>query len=235
MGRIEKLATKSYRRLVPCLSRTGGGTVMATLFIPATMNYTIAALFGFIGGVIGLLLMVGIVYVINIILVFKKQRDEVDSKLDNTLEEKNTIKTELINVHTEVTKLKEERDALIQQSSILKFASHTYIPESYIHGRIIYILDLIAPGARPVIQKRTIEDCEIRGPAMIGFLGTCNLDNLTFDGDRNSIFVEVGLNKPLLGVIGLEDCNVRRCRLVAIGIIGVRQQIAQMEKAFNPP
>ena len=51
----------------------------------------------------------------------------------------------------------------------------------------------------------------------------------------NSLFVEVEENKPLLGIIGLENCTIRRCRFVAIGVIGVKQQIEQMKKGFNPP
>ena len=141
---------------------------------------------------------------------------------------------ELVNTKSELVGVKEERDNLIKQSAQTQ-ARHTYIPDAYIHGRIIYLLDLIAPGARPLIQKRTIEDCEIRGPAMIGFLDGCTLHDLSFDVDKDAIFVEVTLGRQLSGVIGFENCTIRNCRLVAIGIIGTKPQIAQMEKAWGNP
>ena len=45
--------------------------------------------------------------------------------------------------------------------------SHTYITDTYIQGHVIYLMDLLAPGAKPIVSNRTIEDCEIRGPAMV--------------------------------------------------------------------
>jgi len=126
----------------------------------------------------------------------------------------------------------QECDTLAKQLR-LSASAHPYISDPFIKGRSIYLLDLIAPGARPIIQNRTIEDCEIRGPAMIGFLGTMNLHDISWDGDEKSLFVEVEENHPLLGVIGLEDCTIRRCRFVSVGIIGVKQQIDQMKPAFN--
>ena len=50
--------------------------MLATLFIPDTMNIELATLLGFAGGAIGLALMVGGVFVGQSILVFRKQRDE---------------------------------------------------------------------------------------------------------------------------------------------------------------
>jgi len=71
---------------------TGGGSVVATLFIPATMNFRLATLWGFIGGLVGLAILVGCICGIQSILVFKKQRDEV-RKLYGPMKELANIKS----------------------------------------------------------------------------------------------------------------------------------------------
>jgi hypothetical protein len=193
-----------------------GGTVFAALWVNSKgLDWWWTVLY----------IVVVILFIVFSYLAYRKaaiDRDKV------TLE-KNKLNSEMSTVI-------QERDTLKQEltKSRLTPSAHTYIPDSFIQGRSIYLLDLIAPGSRPVIQKRTIEDCEIRGPAMIGFLGTVNLDSNCFDGDMDSLFVEVELNRTLLGIIGLEDCTIRRCRFVAIGIIGVKQQIDQLKKGYNP-
>ena len=50
--------------------------MLATLFIPTNVSIRVAALYGFFGGVLGLLLLLAIVYITHLILAFKKQRDE---------------------------------------------------------------------------------------------------------------------------------------------------------------
>ena len=112
--------------------------------------------------------------------------------------------------------------------------SHDYIADTYIRGQLVYLMDLIAPGAQPIISDRTIEDCEIRGPAMIALLGRVTIKNGTFDGDVESLFVEVADKRIIFGAIGLRDCVFRRCRFVAIGIIGTREQIEKAKKGFTP-
>ena len=113
--------------------------------------------------------------------------------------------------------------------------SHTYITDTYIRGRIIYLMDLIAPGAKPIVSNRTIEDCEIRGPAMVILLGGVTVDDNTFDGNIDSLFVEVVENRVIFGAIGLRGCVFRRCRFKEIGVIGTREQIGQAKKGFTQP
>jgi hypothetical protein len=111
--------------------------------------------------------------------------------------------------------------------------SHAYITDTYIRGRVIYLMDLLAPGAKPIISNRTIEDCEIRGPAMITLLGGVTLADNNFDGDINSLFIEVAEKRIIIGAIGLQGCVFRGCRFIAIGIIGTREQIEQAKKGFT--
>ena len=119
-------------------------------------------------------------------------------------------------------------------SEDLASRKHEYVPDTYIRGRITYLIDLLVPGAQPIISGRTIEDCEIRGPAMIALLGGTTITSGTFDGDIGSLFVEVVDKRYILGAIGLQDCVFRRCRFVAIGIIGTREQFEMLKQAFTP-
>jgi hypothetical protein len=112
---------------------------------------------------------------------------------------------------------------------------HQYISDSYIKGKLIYLMDLLSPGARPIISNRTIEDCEIRGPAMVILLDGVTIAESGFEGDVDSLFVEVPEKRIIFGAIGLRNCVFRRCRFIAIGIIGTREQIEQAKKGFNQP
>jgi len=113
-----------------------------------------------------------------------------------------------------------------------EMAEQKYIPDSYIRGRLINLLDLLPPGGAPIISNRTIEDCEIRGPAMIVILGPVTISGANFDGDINSLFVDVPPNRQIVGAIGLRDCVFRRCRFTAIGIIGTKEEIDNAKKGF---
>ena len=111
--------------------------------------------------------------------------------------------------------------------------SHQFIPDNYISGRIIHLMDLLAPGAKPIISNRTVEDCEVRGPAMVVLMRTA-LDKNTWDGDLESLFVEVADERTIFGAIGLQGCVFRRCRFVAIGIIGTKEKIEEAKQGFKP-
>ena len=119
------------------------------------------------------------------------------------------------------------------EPTIVALPPHQYISDSYIKGRLIYLMDLIAPGAKPIISNRTLEDCEIRGPVMIALLGGVTIGDSGFDGDINSLFVEVSENRHILGAIGLRNCVFRRCRFTQIGIIGTQEQIKQAKQGFT--
>ena len=54
----------------------GGGTMLATLFIPANVDLKVAALYGFLGGIAGLLLVFTAVYAWNLFRAPYKQRNE---------------------------------------------------------------------------------------------------------------------------------------------------------------
>jgi len=120
----------------------------------------------------------------------------------------------------------------ITRDILSKKSAHAYIADTYIKGRIIYLLDLLAPGAKPIISNRTIEDCEVRGPAMVILMGS-TIANSVWDGDKNSLFVEIAAKRMILGAIGLQGCVFRRCRFKAIGILGTKEQIKIAKKGFD--
>lgn len=109
-----------------------------------------------------------------------------------------------------------------------------YIADSYIRGRIISLLDMLPPGATPIISNRTIEDCELRGPSIIAALHGVTMSDCGFDGDPKSVFIEV-LEGRIIGAIGLKDCVFRRCRFIQIGIIGTAENIRKIREGFIAP
>lgn len=91
----------------------GGGSVLATLFIPPTMDFRLAAFWGFISGLVGLALLVGGTYGIQSILVLKKQHDEARKLYEPIKELANikpgdTIKGKSINVSLMFEQLKSD-------------------------------------------------------------------------------------------------------------------------------
>jgi len=88
-----------------------GASVMVTLFIPPTMDFRLAALWGLMGGFAGLAVLVGGTCGIQSILVFKKQRDEARELYEPIKELANiksgdTIKEKDINVSLMFEQLK---------------------------------------------------------------------------------------------------------------------------------
>lgn len=81
----------------------GGGTVIATLFTSPTIDPKLATLFGSIGGVAGLALLVAGTFAVQSILVLRKQRDEARKLCEPIVELANiksgdTIQRKNINV-----------------------------------------------------------------------------------------------------------------------------------------
>ena len=116
----------------------------------------------------------------------------------------------------------------IEQSS----EPHEYIPDTYIRGRLLNLMDLLSPSSEPIISNRTIEDCEIRGPVMISLIERVTIYDSGFDGDVESLFVEVAGERIIFGAVGLRDCVFRRCHFAGVGIIGSRAQINELKKGF---
>lgn len=171
------------------------------------------------------------VFILLNFLAYRKvarERDKLAEEMVEVAEARDKITNDLSSAKNEIARLQGMPPNEIE-------VSHRFIADNYIRGRIIQLMDVIAPGARPVISNRTIEDCEIRGPAMICLLGGVTLDDNRFDGDNiDELFVEVVENRIIVGAIGLKDCVFRRCRFTKIGIIGSKKQIEEAKKGFKP-
>ena len=82
----------------------GGGTMLATWSIPANVSIRTAAIYGFVGGLLGLAFLLIVVYVTQFILAPKKQRDEArkeTEKLQDTLGQINNARPNMVLVRTE--------------------------------------------------------------------------------------------------------------------------------------
>ena len=108
-----------------------------------------------------------------------------------------------------------------------------FIADDCIRGQRFRLVDLLAPGAKPIVSNKKIEDCEIYGPAMIALIGGDILNDNRFDGDLDSLFVEVPEERTIIGAVGLQDCEFHRCHFVAVGIIGTRKQIEKVKRGFK--
>jgi energy-coupling factor transporter transmembrane protein EcfT len=155
------------------------------------------------------------------------ERDKLADEKAGIIKERNEFADKLLSTKNELERLQRMPPTQIA-------VSHQFIPDNYISGRIIHLMDLLAPGAKPIITNRTIEDCEIRGPAMVVLLGRVTIANDIFDGDIDSLFVEIADERWIFGAIGLQDCVFRRCRFTAIGIIGTKEQIKEAKQGFKP-
>ena len=101
----------------------------------------------------------------------------------------------------------------------------------HLQGETVRLHDLVGEKA-PIIREKTFEDCDLLGPAMIWVSGTGAFISCGFDGDPDSLFVEIPEQRPLMSVIQMHDCVFRTCRFNRVGIIGLPEDIANWRKGF---
>lgn len=91
---------------------------------------------------------------------------------------------------------------------------------SYFSNQRLYVADLVRDVEAPIIKDKTFEDCTLVGPAVLAPRGTTVLQNNNFEGPLSSFVYEIPEERFVIGIIGLEDCVVRRCRFEKIGLMG---------------
>jgi len=100
--------------------------------------------------------------------------------------------------------------------------------DSYFSKKIIRVADLIH-GSDYLIEDKTFEDCILYGPGVIGFIGEkskpMRLNFCSFDGDKESLLIEVPDNRKIIGAIGFRGCTLVRCRFIGLGIVGNKEMI----------
>jgi hypothetical protein len=132
---------------------------------------------------------------------------------------------------------------LIQSGTLHSGAPETPKPEASPHEleqpairrRLFWIADLVrATDKAPIIHDRTFEDCDIYGPAVIApLMGTTLTGNSLSASSADEAFIELSPGREIYGVIGLERCSVRGCRLFKMSLAGDQESVARMRKGFS--
>jgi hypothetical protein len=85
---------------------------------------------------------------------------------------------------------------------------------------VVRLSDLFTTS--PELSNLVFENCLLVGPAVIAFLGKCNVAGNHFNGRPEAIFLEVEGEREVIGVLGLRNVTISNSRLENIGIAGDR-------------
>jgi hypothetical protein len=99
----------------------------------------------------------------------------------------------------------------------------------------IFVPDLARQG---VIVTATFENCVLRGPAVVGILGSVSAKNVVFGiehDDLESILWEVPEGAFKIGGIGFQDCRLSGGRTEGIGFMGTKEQLEIIRGSITPP
>ena len=98
---------------------------------------------------------------------------------------------------------------------------------------VVRIVDKV--GLNSLIENERFENALIVGPAVLAPLEHATIENCTFDGTPESIFIEVPEGRRVLGVIGLRNTSFRRCEFRNVAIMGTPKAIREFRKGFSGP
>lgn len=203
----------------------GGGTVIATLFIPPTVNYKLASLLGFLGGIAGLLLMVGTVYGTNAILVFKKQRDETKAELVQTSQEREELKKENQTLQSTVTQQMASITEIRRQCDEV---SKLYEPIKELanikSGDIIKEKDINVSLMFQQLKTDnlfniTFDHCILRGPCTVITRGNSNFNACNFGSNLPSRLIKCEIGKRYFGIGVFVHCTFNFCEFVNLSFL----------------
>lgn len=101
--------------------------------------------------------------------------------------------------------------------------------ETYFSKKVLRAADLIY-DSKYVVENKVFEDCEFYGPAVVSILTDvpAQVSNCTFNGDPQSIFIELP-NKLITGVIGFRGCSFMRCKFTGIAFAGPKVVLDHMK------
>lgn len=88
-------------------------------------------------------------------------------------------------------------------------------------------------GTNSIIENKTFENTLIVGPAIIAPLDHVTMEHNVFDGDAESLFLEVPSGRRLLGVVGLRNVTFKRCEFRNIGIAGTHESLEYFRKGLG--
>jgi membrane protein implicated in regulation of membrane protease activity len=88
----------------------GVGTVLATFFIPPNVTIGMAGLYGFLGGVAGLVLFVAITYLVHVFITPYRQRNEARAKVERYEQERSNTDSKYYEQNAEKALVKHWED-----------------------------------------------------------------------------------------------------------------------------
>lgn len=111
-------------------------------------------------------------------------------------------------------------------------ASKRELQERVIQGRSIRLVDLVEDEVFPIIQDKTFVDCDLNGPAVLGPMSNAVRMigisvGMDASADPSDLFLEIGPDRFLFGVIGLDRCEFNGCRFNRTGFAVSREMKEQ--------
>ena len=108
-------------------------------------------------------------------------------------------------------------------------------PAKELTGRFIsgQTFDIADVAHNNKIIRRTFDDCDIYGPAVLFLSGVSHLQECTFSGNRDGVFIETPQSQ-IIGPISAVDCGFRNCRFHGVGFIGNAEYVARLRAGTRP-
>lgn len=104
-----------------------------------------------------------------------------------------------------------------------------------ISGETIFLWELIAPGARPIVSDRTFRNCTINGPGLVTFIGNTEMVAVTLamletGGDPEQVMFESPSTPHVKqGLVAFVHCKFSRCKFVGLGFYGERSMLDRLK------
>lgn len=104
-------------------------------------------------------------------------------------------------------------------------------------GRPLEIVRIaqLADDSTSLIEGRSFENVEIRGPAILVPLDNIAFVGCSFDGSFDAVFHSFPEGTVVIGVIGLRGVSFRGCQFRNVGIWGPEPLIQKFGQEFLKP
>jgi hypothetical protein len=178
----------------------------------------------------GVSLLIFVVFLVSLFFAsyLNKEAGEIISKLENILSSQARIEQHLSNIANNWIVGKNERETRKPTTGL---ATRDELKGNYIHDVSFRLIDLIEEPVY-VIKGKTFENCNIYGPSIVGLRGG-EVTFSSWENDANNSIFIVAPQPTIMGVIGLENCVIRRCKIYGIGIIDTKENLEHIKKGFK--
>jgi cell division protein FtsB len=147
----------------------------------------------------------------------ENERDGLRADLRDAVRGREELRQENKELAADNDKL--EKDLAAERASSRAPFSKEELANRHLSNRPFYITDLTRSDT--MVRRWTFEDCDILGPAVVAPLVGTVIENPTYVGDRPE-HIEWRTSPERaehIGAIGLEDCVIRRCTFINIGVV----------------